>query len=257
MGARGDWLGVAAWVLLTAAPASASAGSVFLAALQGSAAIGASHAEPVANAVRRALGSRGHLVADGEELWGQAVVDCQTPECVEHALDAADAAFAVVPAVWSRQRGGAELTLTLVQRSGRNLNVSTALGTDASQAATALVDMLLMRQAASSVGPDRSDAAASEAAHPHAWKAGPIVLIAAGSAAFVAIGVAAGVQDDGQQLDGAAVGAWSAVGAAAVAGGIAWWVVGKKRRRPENSQHDARGATVGFQPARIDLRLRF
>ncbi|KPK16062.1 MAG: hypothetical protein AMJ62_07215 [Myxococcales bacterium SG8_38] len=225
---------MAAWVLLTAAPASASAGSVLLAPLQGSDALGASHAEPVANAVRRALGSRGHLVADGEELWGQAVVD-----------------------FWSRQRGGAELTLTLVQRSGRNLNVSTALGTDASQAATALVDMLLMRQAASSVGPDRSDAAASEAAHPHAWKAGPIVLIAAGSAAFVAIGVAAGVQDDGQQLDGAAVGAWSAVGAAAVAGGIAWWVVGKKRRRPENSQHDARGATVGFQPARIDLRLRF
>lgn len=276
MGVRGYWLGATAWVVLTAAPGAAQGtvtaaatalasssptaapAAVLIAPVQGSDALGASYGEPVSNAVRGALRSRGHQVTAGQEPWGRAVVDCQTPECIEHALDAADAAFAVVPAVWSRERGGAELTLTLVQRSGRSLNVSAALGTDVSRTATALVDMLLMRQAASSAGPEVwPDATASETPHPHAWKAGPILLIAAGSAAFVAIGVAAGIRDDSQQLDGAAVGAWSAVGTAAVAGGIAWWVVGKKRRRSENSRHGARGATVGFQPTRIDLRLRF
>lgn len=275
MGVRGRWLGVAAWALLMAAPGAAqgdmtaagtaaraavsppvSGTAVLIAPVQGSDALGASYGEPVSNAVRDALRSRGHQVTAVQEPWGQALVDCQTPECIEHALDAADAAFAVVPAVWSRERGGAELTLTLVQRSGRSLNVSAPFGADVSRTATALVDMLLARQAAA--GPDvRPDATASETPHPHAWKAGPILLIAGGSAAFVAIGVAAGIKDDGQQLDGAAVGAWSAVGAAAVAGGIAWWVVGKKRRRSENSLHGARGVTVGFQPTRIDLRLRF
>ncbi|HSN81454.1 MAG TPA: hypothetical protein VLS88_02655, partial [Polyangiales bacterium] len=118
---RGYWLGATAWVLMTAAPGAAqrtvtAAGTalasssptaapaaapaaVLIAPVQGSDALGASYGEPVSNAVRGALRFRGHQVTAGQEPWGRAVVDCQTPECIEHALDAADAAFAVVPAV--------------------------------------------------------------------------------------------------------------------------------------------------------------
>ena len=39
------------------------------------------------------------------------------------------------------------------------------------------------------------------------------------------------------------------VGAAAIGGGIAWWVVGAKRRRP--------APTIALRPTGIDLRLRF
>ena len=55
-------------------------------------------------AVRRALGARGYEGAVSQELLGPSVVACQTPECVEQALDAAGAVFAIVPAIWSRQR---------------------------------------------------------------------------------------------------------------------------------------------------------
>ena len=85
--------------------------------------------------------------------------------------------------------------------------------------------------------------------HPHAWKAGPIVLLAAGAAAFIAVGDGAATKGDHQQLNSAAVGVWSAVGAAAMAGGITWWVVGAKRRQ--------RAPTLALHPRGVDLRLRF
>jgi hypothetical protein len=235
--------------------------SVLVAPVQGSEAARVRHGERVLGAVWRALSARGYREAVSPELLGSAVVACQTPECVEQALEAADAAFAIVPAIWSRESGGEELTLTLVQESGRSLNANGVVGDDLPGVAANLVDELLTRRAAA--GPSReveaappSRSSASGPAHPHAWKAGPIVLIAAGAAAFVAVGVAAGIRNDTQQLNTGAVAAWSAIGAAAIAGGIAWWVVGEKRRRePESTT--AVVPAIAFRPTGIDLRLRF
>ena len=235
--------------------------SVLVAPVQGSEAARVRHGERVLGAVWRALLARGYREAVSPELLGSAVVACQTPECVEQALEAADAAFAIVPAIWSRESGGEELTLTLMQKSGRSLNANGALGDDLPGVAANLVDELLTRRAAA--GPSReveaappSRSSASGPAHPHAWKAGPIILIAGGAAAFVAVGVAAGIRNDTQQLNTGAVAAWSAIGAAAIAGGIAWWVVGEKRRRePESTT--AVVPAIAFRPTGIDLRLRF
>ena len=196
---------------------------------------------------------------------GQAAIACQTPGCVEQTLDAAGAAFAIVPAIWSRKSGGEELTLTLVQRSGRNLNANGVVGDDLSGTAADLVDELLERQAAA-VAAEASEAAAavvpaaaapSESAHPHAWKAGPIILIGGGAAAIIAVGVAAGIKSDTQQLNTAAVANWSAIGAAAIAGGVAWWVIGEKRRRSRAKSSSSPSPTIAFRPTGIDLRLRF
>jgi hypothetical protein len=194
-----------------------------------------------------------------EELLRQAVVACQTPECVEQALDAAGAAFAIVPAIWSRESGGEELTLTLLQKSGRNLNANGVVGEDLSGTAANLVDELLARRAAAvpAVAVVPAAAAPSEPAHPHAWKAGPIILIAGGTGALIAVGVAAGIRNDTQQLNTGAVAAWSAIGAAAIAGGIAWWVVGEKRRRPRAESTHPLAPAIAFSPTGIDLRLRF
>jgi hypothetical protein len=214
--------------------------------------------------VRRALEARGYHEAISNELLGQAVVACQTPECVEQALGAAGAGFAIVPAIWSRESRGEELTLTLVQKSGRTLNANGAIGDDLSGAAADLVDELLERQAvamaeaaASTVVSAPTVASPSKPAHPHAWKAGPIILIAGGAAALVAVGVAAGIRNDTQQLNTGAVAAWSVIGAAAIAGGITWWVVGQKRRRHEAQPTTALARTIAFRPTGIDLRLRF
>jgi hypothetical protein len=92
---------------------------------------------------------------------------------------------------------------------------------------------------------------------PHAWKAGPIILIAGGTAAIVAIGIAAGVKNDNQQLNTSAVAAWAAVGAAAIGGGVAWWVVGAKRRRKSGEPRSALAAELALHPTKIDLTLRF
>ena len=236
--------------------------SVLVAPVQGSEAARVRHGERVLGAVWRALLARGYREAVSPELLGSAVVACQIPECVEQALEAADAAFAIVPAIWSRESGGEELTLTLVQRSGRSLNANGVVGDDLPGVAADLVDELLARRAAT--GPSRnveaappSRSSASGPAHPHAWKAGPIILIAGGAAALVAVGVAAGIRNDTQQLNTGAVAAWSAIGAAAIAGGIAWWVVGEKRRRREAKSTTALVPAIAFRPTGIDLRLRF
>ncbi len=284
MFARGETLTlVVAWVVVMAAgpvaaqesgavaesatePGTATE-SVLVAPVQGSEALRVRHGERVVGAVRRALRARGYQGTVSQELLGQAVVACQTPECVGLTLNAAGAAFAIVPAIWSRESGGEELTLTLVQKSGRNLNANGVVGDDLSGTAADLVDELLKRQAAAvaaeasaaaaSVVPASTAAAASKSAHPHAWKAGPIILIAGGAAAILAVGVAAGIRSDTQQLNTGAVATWSAIGAAAMAGGIAWWVVGEKRRRQETKSTAARAPTIAFRPTGIDLRLRF
>jgi hypothetical protein len=245
--------------------ASPARQSVLVAPVQGSDELRMQHADRVASAVRRALEARGHDVTVAQESLGHAVVACQTPECVEQALDAAGVAFAIVPALWSRTSGGEEVTLTLLQRSGRSLNASGAVGDDLPVAAADLIDELLAKRPAAGTPPPPAQAAATAperarataTAHPHAWKAGPIILITGGAAALVSVGVAAGVKSDNQQLDGAAVAAWSAVGAAAIAGGIAWWVVGEKQRRKRSESASAASPAVCLRPTGIDLKLRF
>ncbi|MFA9410764.1 MAG: hypothetical protein ACERK0_05840 [Deltaproteobacteria bacterium] len=234
-----------------------------MAPVQGSEALRGELGERVLGAVRRALAARGYLEVASPELLGQAVVACQTPECVEQVLDAAGAAFAIVPAIWSRERGGEELTLTLVQKSGRSLNATGVVGDELSGTTADLLGQLLAGQAAApgeveALPPSGgAGSGALEPAHPHAWKAGPIILIAGGAAAFVAVGVAAGIRNDTQQLNAGAVAAWSAIGAAAIAGGIAWWVVGDKQRRRKVESTTAVAPAIAFRPTGIDLRLRF
>jgi hypothetical protein len=248
---------------LAAGPAAAQergAETVLVGPVQGSAGLRVQRRERVVSAVRRAIEARGLEVVPSKEL-GQAVVACQTPECVEQALAAAGASFAVVPAIWSRASGGEELTLTLLQPSGRNLNATGAVGEDLPGMVGRLFDELLARRAAAAAAAravtDAAAEAVAETRRPRAWKAGPIVLITGGAAAFVAIGIAAGVKSDDQQLDAGAVAAWSAVGAAAIGGGVAWWVVGEKRRRRRAEPTGVHAPTLGFRGTRIDFRLRF
>jgi hypothetical protein len=238
---------------------------VLLTPVQGSVGLRDQYGEEVAAAVRRALEGRNHSVSGSRDLLGQALVACQTPECSAQVLDAAGAGFAIVPAIWSRAKGGEELTLTLVQHKGRNLNASGTLGEDLDRASGELLDALLLRRATAAstharavpTGPDRASSTESELRHPHAWKAGPILLIVGGAAALMAVGVAAAVKTESQQLNGATVGAWSGIGAAAIGGGIAWWVVGARRRKPEDEPGAFRGPAVTLHGSGIDLRLRF
>ena len=340
------------------APASAGSRSalpVLLAPVQGTQSLRAQQAPRVTAAVRRALEAHGYQVSASKELLGQTVVACQTPECVEQALDAAGAGFAIVPAIWSRESGGEEVTLTLVRRSGRSLNASAMIRDDLPGTTGGLVEELLRRAglgAVTSAGTRTDTPAAARArrakpgatrrpsaseakgaagrttggggwavqpntgtapqdsrrqrelegrspaqsagkakrsdrraredygrgwaggvtntgagtatgtatgtrGRPRAWMAGPIVLIGGGVAAFVAIGVSAGVKSDNQQLNTAAVAAWATIGAAAIAGGAAWWVVGERRRRPERESAGALAPEIALRPTKIDLRLRF
>lgn len=225
--------------------------AVLVAPVQGSEELRDSWGRRVTEAVERALRARDASVVS-RPLLGRAVVACQTPECIDQTLDAAEADLAIAPAVWTTPDGGQELTLTLLRRVGRNLNASDMLGTDANvdAAATVLVDRLLLEHVAATPLAEAAEAepADGRSKHPNAWKAGPIVLLAGGAAAFIAIGVGAAAKRQDQQLDTTAVAAWSALGATAIAGGITWWVVGAKRRR---------ATLVALGPSGIDLRLRF
>jgi len=258
-------------------PASASApvsvpvlapGPLLLAPVQGTASLRARDGDRVTAAVRRGLEAHGYQAPPSQELLGRALVACQTPECIEQALDAAGATFGIVPAIWLRESGGEEVTLTLVQRSGRSLNATEVVGDDLAGVTLGLVEGLLARRAEAVAGTETATETGSAAEtgtetrppampHPHAWKAGPIILIAGGTAAIVAIGIAAGVKNDNQQLNTSAVAAWAAVGAAAIGGGIAWWVVGEKRRRKSGHTRSAFAAELALHPTKIDLRLRF
>ena len=403
MGAGGlGLLLLAAAVLATVPAAAQERGSVpaaapapvLLAPVQGTQSLRAQQAPRVTAAVRRALEAHGYQVSASQELLGQTVVACQTPECVEQALDAAGAGFAIVPAIWSRESGGEEVTLTLVRRSGRSLNASGMVGDDLPETTGGLVEELLRRagtltgtgigtgtapqdsrrqrepegrspaqragkakrsdrraredygrgraggvtntgtapqdsrrqrepegrspaqragkakrsdrRAREDYGRGRAGGVTNTGTAPQdsrrqrepegrspaqragkakrsdrraredygrgraggvtntgtrgrhrAWTAGPIVLIGGGVAAFVAIGVSAGVKDDNQQLNTSAVAAWATIGAAAIAGGVAWWVVGETRRRPQRESAGALAPEIALHPTKIDLRLRF
>jgi len=248
---------------------------VLLAPVQGTASLRAEDGARVVAAVRRGLEAHGYDASRSRELLGRALVACQTPECIEQALDAAGAVFAIVPAIWMRASGGREMTLTLVRRSGRSSNATEVVGEELAAVTVRMVEGLLVRraEAVAAAGSDTGTATGSgtgaatrggagaaragEPGRPHAWKAGPIILIAGGAAAIVTIGVGAGVKGDDQQLNPSAVAAWAAVGAAAIGGGMAWWVVGEKRRRKSGDLRGALAPELALHPTKIDLTLRF
>jgi len=245
-------------LLLVGATAEASTGTpsgrpVLVTPVVGSEAVADMKHGEIHTAVRRALEAEGFRVVDGQELFGRAIIACQTPECTEQALNAAGAELAIVPALWERNGGESELTLTLVQREGHNVNVEGVVADDLELLAQALVVELL---AAKGTAPATTDAGSPKRMRPNAWMSGPVLLVTGGSAAFITIGAGAATKSDTQQLDTASVAAWSTVGAAALAGGIAWWVVAAKRRRhPPESLRGTPVFTLGA--TRVDLRLRF
>ncbi|MDH3485373.1 MAG: hypothetical protein OEM16_14200, partial [Myxococcales bacterium] len=235
--------------------------SVLVAPMQGVSGVRDAYATHVEEALSAALGGRGYTVVADAAL-GEALVACGTLDCIEQALEGVRAAFGIVPAMWLRAGHRHELTLTLVGKSGRNLNAGTVIDGDLSQTTAALVDELLARRSelesgAPSAIPEPADEPKQTSARPHAWKAGPILLWVGGAGAFVGIGVAAGVKDDTQQLNKGAVAAWSVIGAAALAGGTAWWVVGEKRRRRNDRSEATPHTAIRVSPRGFDLRLRF
>jgi len=259
--------------------------SVLVAPVQGTQGVRHAYADRLGGALGDALEERGYTVVV-DKARGKALVACGALECIEQTVEGAGAAFAVVPAMWVRAGDRRELTLTLVGKSGRNLNAGTVINGDLRRTAADLLDELLTRRneledgtddalatdgfaitvaGGAPVGQARStstvaaaDEPKQEPTHPHAWKAGPIVLWAGGVGIFVGIGAAAGMKNENQQLNKGAVAAWSVVGAAAFAGGTAWWVVGEKRRRSQSERSGAATDTaIRVSPSGIDLRLRF
>ena len=237
-----------------ASPGTSATRPVLVTPVVGSESVSEVKRNEIRNAVHRALEAQGYRVSTAQDPLGQAVIACQTSECTELALDAANAEFAIVPALWERTGGKAELTLTLIQRERRNVNVDGPWTAGHEGHVDPLVAELLAKRDSGWVPTD--DVPAPPRKHPNAWLAGPVILIAGGTAAFIAIGVGAATRSDTQQLNTVAVAAWSAVGAAAIAGGIGWWVVGAKRRR-SSGEALSRAPVVKLSPTQVDLRLRF
>ncbi|MDH3625461.1 MAG: hypothetical protein OES69_13045 [Myxococcales bacterium] len=236
--------------------------TVLVALVQGASEVRAAYADRVGEALLGALVERGYAVVT-DKARGEALVACGTLACVEQTLEGGGAAFGIVPAMWVRAGDRREVTLTLVGKSGRNLNAGTVIDGDLSQTTAALVDELLARRSelesnTPSAVPRAADEPKQTSARPHAWRAGPILLWAGGAVAFVGIGAAAGMKDETQELNKGAVVAWSVVGAAALAGGTAWWVLGDKRRRRQAERTAATSNTaIRVSPRGFDLRLRF
>ena len=264
-------------------PAPATA-TVLVAPVQGTRGVRHAYSERVGGALRDALEERGYTAVT-DEPRGQALVLCGTLACIEQTLESAGASFGLVPAMWARAGERRELTLTLVGKSGRNLNAGTVINGDLRRTAADLLDELLARRSeldsdthdelatdrftitaagGDSVGGIRDSATVAATDEPkrtsrlpHAWKAGPIVLLVGGVGIFVGIGAAAGMKNDNQQLNKGAVAVWSVVGAAALAGGTAWWVVGETRRRQSERSGATTDTAIRVSPSGIDLRLRF
>ena len=251
----------------------AGAETVLVAGVQGSPEVREAHADDVGQALASALEARGYTVVT-EQARGEALVSCGTPTCIAQTLEGAGASFGLVPAVWLRTGNRRELTLTLVRKSGRNLNAGKVIDGDLSrttafETTATLVDELLLRRSGpqSGAGGDLAsnssldsyaDEPTQRSARPHAWKTGPIVLWAGGAGVFVGIGAAAGMKDETEQLNKGAVAAWSVIGAAALAGGTAWWVVGQKRRQRQGERTEAALDTaIRVSHRGFDLRLRF
>ncbi|MEM7137008.1 MAG: hypothetical protein AAF500_10540 [Myxococcota bacterium] len=248
--------------------------TVVVARVQGTEGVRQANGPRVAGAVSEALFQRGYAVAEAPRAE-EAIPRCASPECVESALGRADAVFAIVPAVWARG-GRRELTLTLVGKSGRNLNAGTVLNGDLSTTVASLVEQLLAKRRSRAGGartqtPNLSVAepitaphlsahhpsATAGRDHPNAWKAGPVALLFGGAVTIISVGAVAATRDDTQQLNKGASAAWWVVGGLCVAGGTAWWVVGHRRRTRSSDAAARHETSVRVSPRGFDLRVRF
>ena len=227
-------------------------------------------------AIRRALTSHGYVTSPRDSMLGTALVACETPECMDQVLSAAGAEFGVVPAVWTRTRDGEkELTVTLIERSGRTINLEgtiDAKNTTATVASRLIEEALTQRGIEPIIGNPVAEAAAknSESKQRQYWIAGPILLIAAGAGMGIAVGIAA-AQDgcserrgercvERTELNNTVAIVLSAVGAAAVAGGVAWWVIGAKRRKRSRQETEGAAASttrVGVSPTGVHFRMQY
>ena len=257
--------------------ASASEKTVLLAPVQGSEGVRHAYGTRVRKALTGALRQRGYTVAPRKDR-AVALVSCAAPECTTRVLDKTTAEFGVVPAIWAKDDHTREITLTLVGGSGRTINAGTVMNGDLSSTIGGLLDELLTRRAelepstntelaltaapespslGARAGPSARSSIPSDAPnHPNAWKSGPILLWASGAGVFVAIGVAAATKGEHQRLRTGAVAAWSAVGGAALLGGVAWWIMGK-RRQAQRSRAESLETAVRVSSRGFDLRLRF
>ncbi|MEM7435930.1 MAG: hypothetical protein AAF436_12315 [Myxococcota bacterium] len=249
---------------------------VVVAPIQGTEGVRQANGPRVEDAVTEALFVHGYTVADAPRAEG-AIPRCASPECVASELVRADAVFAIVPAMWARG-SRRELTLTLVGKSGRNLNAGTVLNGDLSSTVASLVDQLLAKRrsragyadaqasrlaVAEPIPPSTSHTTARRPSdtsgrdRPNAWKAGPIALLVGGAVTIISVGAVAATRDDTEQLNKGASAAWWVVGGLSIAGGTAWWIVGNRRRTHSSDASAHRETSVRVRPRGFDLRVRF
>ncbi|MGB5811811.1 MAG: hypothetical protein WBG86_14835 [Polyangiales bacterium] len=279
MRSAGACLGLMFYVLATSAsadapvaPKGAASPRVIVVVTQGSDGIREAYTARVRRALAETLADRGYQVVDTASA-GQALLECPGARCTSRVLEREGAGFGLVPAMWGRPGDRRELTLTLVGKSGRNLNAGTVLNGDLASTTAALVDQLLAEHGDHDRTADAlpepwmlatgGDAATRlevteenpvEATRGQAWKTGPILLWAGGAATLLSVGLVTGLRNDDQSIRPGALAAWVLVGVGAVGGGTAWWVVGKHRARREPSTSHA---TIRVSPRGFDLRVRF
>lgn len=254
-------------------PVDARVGAVVLIGpVQGTEGVREIYQDRVCHALGQALAARGYRHAVNRS-GGRSLVTCSSPECSRAVLEHAGARFAIVPAVWARAEGRRELTLTLVGKSGRNVNAGTVLDRDLATTTATLVRLLLERNAqeratdatgAEWIARERHDAeegrpgtvpedrASPRPRFPHAWVAGPIALWAGAAATFVSVGAVAAMRDEAESLNRGAIAGWSVLGGAALAGGTTWWTIGHQRRNPR-----VREFAIRVSPSGFDMRGRF
>lgn len=245
--------------MLVASPARAE--HALIAPAQGNDSVRASLGAKALDAVANAL--RAHKITSSVDVTlGETLVACEDPTCTEKALASARADIGFVLAAWKRRdTGETELTLTLLDRNARSINARAIVGNrELTAVAAELVDTLLKRR---DEGPTLTPlpSAAPSAKRDNGWLAGPVVLLAAGAGLVTAAGVGvarkgcarrdAGGCAQRRVVNTGTVAAVGALGAAALAGGITWWVVGKNKRR------ERKQVAVGISPSRVEFRLAY
>lgn len=225
---------VSVWVVLCLVWSThVEAQTVLLAPTQGMQQARAAHGKRAMAALRKALAKRKINTVGPDVLLGGALLVCETKACRKQAFDSAGAEFGLVPTVWQREGQGAEFGLALVTLRGRQANASRPVQGDWKGSAESVLATVLDGAPPYTPGQDTEN---DQRANSKLWLAGPIALIALGSGAVLAVGVAAGAKASNERLKTGPVAAWSTLGAAAIGGGITWWLLGNKRHHHNERQ---------------------
>ena len=238
------------WLAL---PSQGFADSALVAPVQVDESLDASLAHSTKRALATALRVRG-FTAITKEKAGRNFRDCATPGCNEQVLRAAgDCSFGIAATVWKGNVGQApQLALTLIDATSRDVNAIGLISGDLISTVERLVDELLVAWRAE---PNAIELETPEpTAQPgkkNAWLAGPISMIGVGVGAVGAIGIASAIKGNNEKLNTAGAAAWGALGAAAIGGGIAWWVIGKKNR------NEPKALTIQVSPTHLIVKGKF